>query len=114
VGVRLIGKPYRVEGLNPSAEQMHRLCLQPNRDGRRCFSSNRSVWRDHILITPGVRSGKPRLVGTRITVQDVLEYLAGGDTAEGLQEAFPELTAERVRACLAFAAERERLISANP
>ena len=70
-------------------------------------------WREHIVITPGVRSGKPHLVGTRITVQDVLEYLAGGDTPEGLQEAFPELTPERVRACFAFAAERERLLTAN-
>ncbi|CAN5713261.1 DUF433 domain-containing protein [soil metagenome] len=71
-------------------------------------------WREHIVMTPGVRSGKPRLSGTRITVQDVLEYLAGGDTPEGLQEAFPELTPERVRACIAFAAERERLLTANP
>jgi uncharacterized protein (DUF433 family) len=71
-------------------------------------------WGEHIVITPGVRSGKPRLAGTRITVQDVLEYMAGGDTPEELQEAFPELTPERVRACLAFATERERLLMANP
>ena len=71
-------------------------------------------WREYIVITPGVRSGKPRLAGTRITVQDVLEYLAGGDTSEGLQEAFPELTPEHIRACLAFAAQRERFLTANP
>jgi uncharacterized protein (DUF433 family) len=71
-------------------------------------------WREHVVMTPGVRSGKPRLAGTRITVQDVLEYLAGGDTPEGLQEAFPELTTERIRACLSFAAERERLLTSNP
>ncbi len=71
-------------------------------------------WRTLITITPGLRSGKPHLVGTRITVQDVLEYLAGGDTPEGLQQAFPELTQERIRACLAFAADRERQLTANP
>lgn len=64
-------------------------------------------------MTPGVRSGKPRLAGTRITVQDVLEYLAGGDSVEDLKEGFPELTPDRVKACLAFAAERERLLTAN-
>lgn len=70
-------------------------------------------WREHIVITPGVRSGKPRLKGTRLTVQDVMEYLAGGDTPEELQEAFPDLTPERLRACFAFSAQRERLTSAN-
>ena len=65
------------------------------------------------MMTPGVRSGKPRLAGTRITVQDVLEYLAGGDSVEDLQEGFPELTVDRIKACLAFAAERERLLTAN-
>jgi uncharacterized protein (DUF433 family) len=70
-------------------------------------------WREHIVMTPGVRSGKPRLAGTRITVQDVLEYLAGGDSVEDLKEGFPELTPDRVKACLAFAAERERLLTAN-
>lgn len=64
-------------------------------------------------MTPGVRSGKPRLAGTRITVQDVLEYLAGGDSVEDLKEGFPELTPDRIKACLAFAAERERLLTAN-
>jgi uncharacterized protein (DUF433 family) len=44
----------------------------------------------------------------RITVQDVLEYLAGGMTAEEVLADFPELTAEDLRACLAFAADRER------
>lgn len=71
-------------------------------------------WREHIVITPGVRSGKPRIAGTRLTVQDVLEYLAGGDTPEDMAQAFPELTSDRVLACLAFAAERERLLTANP
>ena len=47
-------------------------------------------------------------------MQDVLEYLAGGDSPDELGIAFPELTPERIRACLAFAAERERLLTANP
>lgn len=70
-------------------------------------------WRSTIVMTPGVRSGKPRVVETRITVQDVLEYLAAGETVEDLLVSFPELTKESIQSCLAFAAERERLISAN-
>lgn len=47
-------------------------------------------------------------------MQDILEYLAGGDTPESLVEAFPGLTVEKVRACMAFAADRERLFVNNP
>ena len=61
-----------------------------------------------ITIEPGKRSGQPCIRGMRITVQDVLEYLAGGMTAEEVLADFPELTAEDVQACLAFAADRER------
>ena len=61
-----------------------------------------------ITIEPGKRSGQPCIRGMRITVQDVLEYLAGGMTAEEVLADFPELTAEDLRACLGFAAERER------
>jgi uncharacterized protein (DUF433 family) len=61
-----------------------------------------------ITIEPGKRSGQPCIRGMRITVQDVLEYLAGGMTAEQVLADFPELTAEDLRACLAFAADRER------
>lgn len=61
-----------------------------------------------ITIEPGKRSGQPCIRGMRITVQDVLEYLAGGMTAEDVLSDFPELTAEDLRACLAFAADRER------
>lgn len=63
---------------------------------------------DIITIEPGKRSGKPCIRGLRITVYDVLEYLASGMThAEILQE-FPDLTERDIRACLAFAADRER------
>jgi len=63
---------------------------------------------DRITVTPGVRSGKPCIKGTRITVYDVLEYLAGGMTEKKILADFPDLTAEDVKACLAFAAARER------
>ncbi|PYJ91557.1 MAG: hypothetical protein DME54_04615 [Verrucomicrobia bacterium] len=61
-----------------------------------------------ITIEPGKRSGKPCIRGMRITVQDVLEYLAGGMTEDEILRDFPELTREDIKACLAFAADRER------
>jgi uncharacterized protein (DUF433 family) len=61
-----------------------------------------------ITIEPGKRSGKPCIRGMRITVQDVLEYLAGGMTEDDIVRDFPELTGEDIKACLAFAADRER------
>ena len=56
-----------------------------------------------ITVEPGKRSGQPCIRGMRITVRDVLEYLAGGMTVEELLADFPELAAEDVRACFAFA-----------
>lgn len=61
-----------------------------------------------ITIEPGKRSGKPCIRGLRITVSDILEYLASGMTEAEILHDFPELTKEDVRACLAFAADRER------
>ena len=66
-------------------------------------------YRSHIVIDPQVRFGKPPLRGTRITVGDVLGYLAGGMTEDEILAEFPQLTREGIRACLAFAAERERI-----
>ena len=66
----------------------------------------------YITIEPGKRSGQPCIRGMRITVQDVLEYLAGGMTPEEVLADFPELTADDLRACLAFAADRERRLRA--
>jgi uncharacterized protein (DUF433 family) len=66
-----------------------------------------------IESTPSVRSGKPRFVGTRITVYDVLEYLAAGMTTEEIVADFPELSADHVRAALAFAALRERRLASS-
>jgi uncharacterized protein (DUF433 family) len=67
-----------------------------------------------ITIEPDKRSGKPCIRGTRMTVTDVLEYLAGGMTQEELLAEFPDLTAENIRACLAFADDRERKLATLP
>lgn len=71
-------------------------------------------WEERITITPGVRSGKPCIKGTRITVYDVLEYLAGGMTEDAILADFPSLTREDIRAALAFAAARERRLAGSP
>lgn len=63
---------------------------------------------NRITVEPGKRSGKPCIRGSRITVSDVLEYLAAGMSEAEILADFPELTVDDVRACLAFAAERER------
>ena len=67
-----------------------------------------------ITVEPGKRSGQPCIRGLRMTVRDVLEYLAGGMTPEQILEDFPDLTAEDIRACLAFAADRERRLWVVP
>jgi uncharacterized protein (DUF433 family) len=61
-------------------------------------------WRERISIDPEVRSGQPSIRGTRITVYDILEYLAGGLTQEQVLEDFPSLTIGDIEACLAFKA----------
>ncbi|HZL26686.1 MAG TPA: DUF433 domain-containing protein [Acidobacteriaceae bacterium] len=61
-----------------------------------------------ITMEPGKRSGKPCIRGLRITVADVLGYLAAGMSHEELLSDFPELTQQDILACLAFAADRER------
>lgn len=61
-----------------------------------------------ITVEPGKRGGQPCVRGMRITVRDVLEYLAGGMSVPELIADFPELTAEDVRACLAYAADHMR------
>jgi uncharacterized protein (DUF433 family) len=70
---------------------------------------------DHLItIEPGKRSGKPCIRGLRITVTDVLEYLAAGMSVDQILDDFPDLTAEDIRACLAFAADRERRLRVVP
>jgi uncharacterized protein (DUF433 family) len=61
-----------------------------------------------ITIESGKRSGKPCIRGLRITVSDVLEYVASGMSFDEIISDFPELTIDDIRACLAFAADRER------
>ncbi len=67
-----------------------------------------------ITVEPGKRGGKPCIRGLRITVYDILEYLASGMTEPEILADFPDLTREDIRACLAFAAERERRLVAIP
>jgi uncharacterized protein (DUF433 family) len=61
-----------------------------------------------ITMEPGKRNGKPCIRGLRITVYDVLDYLASGMTHADILREFPYLTEQDIRACLAFAADRER------
>lgn len=67
-----------------------------------------------ITIEPGKRGGKPCIRGMRITVSDVLGYLASGMTADEIVSDFPYLTKADVQACLAFAADRERRLVEIP
>ena len=67
-----------------------------------------------ITLEPGKRNGKACIRGLRITVQDVLEYLASGMSEKEIITDFPELTREDIRACLAFAADRERRLWSRP
>lgn len=65
-------------------------------------------YRDIITVEPGKRGGKPCIRGMRITVYDVLDYLASGMTVEEILDDFPYLTEKDIRACLSYAADRER------
>jgi len=66
------------------------------------------AYRKLISINPEIRFGKPCIVGTRISVGDVLGWLGAGMSYDEVMEGFPELTKEQILACLAFAADRER------
>jgi len=68
-------------------------------------------WQERIAVDPTMRSGKPCIKGTRIAVYDVLEYMAGGMGDSEIVADFPDLTVDDIRACLAFAAARERRLS---
>lgn len=70
-------------------------------------------WQERISVNPAVRSGKPCIKGTRVTVYDVLEYLAGGMSEDQILTDFPDLTRDDIRACLAFAAARERRLETS-
>jgi len=68
-------------------------------------------YHERITITPGKRSGKPCIRDTRITVYDILEYLASGMSEEQIINDFPELERDDIRAVLLFAADRERKLT---
>lgn len=65
-------------------------------------------YQKHITIEPGKRGGKPCIRGLRITVYEILDYLASGMTEEEILRDFPDLKKDDIKACLAFAADRER------
>ncbi len=65
-------------------------------------------YKQFLTMEPGKMGGKPCIRGMRITVYDVLDYLASGMSQDEILEGFPDLTADDIQACLAFAASRER------
>lgn len=71
-------------------------------------------YRERIVVDPNIRFGKPVVRGTRITVGDVLGYLAGGMTETEFLAEFPQVSHEDVLACLGFAADRERRLASVP
>lgn len=71
-------------------------------------------YQERIVIDPEIRFGKPCVRGTRITVGDVLSYLASGMSEDEILADFPQLTRDDIRACLAFAADRERRLLSIP
>lgn len=78
------------------------------RIGRANVTSKPMDYSKIITIEPGKRSGKPCIRGLRISVHDVLEYLASGMSHEDILRDFPYLTEEDIRACLAYAADAGR------
>ena len=78
-----------------------------------CYTSPMD-YRPFITIEPGKRGGKPCIRGLRITVYDILEYLAAGMSEDEILHDFDDLTRDDIRACLAFAADRERKLVKVP
>ena len=71
-------------------------------------------YKKYITIEPDKRGGKPCIRGLRITVYEILDYLAAGMTEGQIMKDFPDLTSDDIRACLAFAADRERRLTSLP
>lgn len=69
---------------------------------------------ERITIDPRIRSGKACIRGTRISVSDVFDYLGGGMSVQEVLEDFPDLTLEDIRACFAYAADRDRRLNVVP
>ncbi len=72
------------------------------------------TYHERITIEEGKRGGKPCIRGLRITVYDVLEYLAAGMSEDEILADFPDLERDDIRACLLFAADRERRFVSSP
>ena len=66
-------------------------------------------WIKQITVNPEIRSGKPCIINTRITVADILSYLASGMSMEEIIEDFPQLNSEMILSALSFAAHRENV-----
>ena len=94
------------------ALRAHWYALIP--DLRRQYIESEMGYRDIITIEAGKRGGKPCIRGLRITVYDVLDYLASGMTESEILSDFPDLNADDIRACLHFAADRERKLVSLP
>ena len=62
-------------------------------------------WRERIVCTPGVVGGRPRIKGTRLAVSLILEFMSAGSSEAEILEAYPQLSADDVRACLRYASE---------
>lgn len=75
---------------------------------RQYVSVENDGYKDIITVEPGKRGGKPTIRGLRITVYDVLSYMASGMSPDEILADFPELTSEDILACLSYAADRER------
>lgn len=69
---------------------------------------------ERISINPAIRSGKPCIRGTRLAVADIFDYLGGGMTVSEVLEDFPDIAEADIRACFAFAADRDRRLNAVP
>lgn len=89
------------------------VCIQEHSNPTIWTNPEAMDYRSIITIDPAKRGGKPCIRGLRITVYDVLDYLASGMSEAEILCDFPDLTSEDIRTCLAFAADRERRLAAS-
>jgi uncharacterized protein (DUF433 family) len=109
-GVKELQRRHSVENLlQERGFRNHEFCKLRSLTLPQRYSNLKAMdYQKIITIEPGKRGGQPCIRGLRITVYDVLDYLASGMTEEEILQDFPDLTAEDIKACLAFAADRER------
>ena len=111
---RTVEKDWRNSPGFEESRRDHQGSARVDREARRLVSCTVMDYSERITIEPGKRGGKPCIRGLRITVYEVLEYLASGMSEDEILRDFPDLESEDVRACLAFAADRERKFSSVP